>query len=229
MKMANEKRLIDADKLMDRFRIVAQSGGPVVVHVSDICAAIEDEVYEESVDAVEVVHGRWEQIGYDKAMDRISCSVCKEYWNICDNDTETFNYCPNCGAKMEVQTMKDKLIEIIRSVQYNDNGSTIGNNFQSRFVERIADHLIANGVTFAKDNNVPNKWIPVTERLPGLHDDVLMYFEDDGNMAAGYLDDVDEDRSMWSAYSDGGYFTDCDYEPTHWMPLPEPPKEVDHA
>ena len=54
-----------------------------------------------TVDAVEVVHGRWEQIGYDKAMDRISCSCCKEYWNIADNDTESFNYCPNCGAKMD--------------------------------------------------------------------------------------------------------------------------------
>ena len=48
-------RLINADALMDRFRIVAQSGGAVTYHVSDICAAIEDEVYEESVDAVEVV------------------------------------------------------------------------------------------------------------------------------------------------------------------------------
>ena len=42
--------------------------------------------------------------------------------------------------------MREKLIEILGSVQYNDNGSTIGNNFQSRFVERIADHLIANDV-----------------------------------------------------------------------------------
>ena len=54
-----------------------------------------------TIDAVEVVHGEWVQIGYDKAMDRITCSVCKEYWNICDNDTESFNYCPNCGAKMD--------------------------------------------------------------------------------------------------------------------------------
>ena len=54
-----------------------------------------------TVDAVEVVHGEWVQIGYDKAMDRITCSCCKEYWNIADNDTESFNYCPNCGAKMD--------------------------------------------------------------------------------------------------------------------------------
>lgn len=44
-------RVIDADKLMERFRIVAQSGGPVVYHVSDICATIEDEATEEPVDA----------------------------------------------------------------------------------------------------------------------------------------------------------------------------------
>ena len=46
-------------------------------------------------------HGQWIQIGYDKAMDRISCSCCKEYWNIADNNTEDFDYCPNCGAKMD--------------------------------------------------------------------------------------------------------------------------------
>jgi hypothetical protein len=44
--------------------------------------------------------GRWEQIGYDKAMDRITCSCCLEYWNIHDNNTEDFNFCPNCGAEM---------------------------------------------------------------------------------------------------------------------------------
>ena len=26
--------------------------------------------------------GRWEQIGYDDVLDRITCSHCKEYWNI---------------------------------------------------------------------------------------------------------------------------------------------------
>ena len=79
----------------------------------------------------------------------------------------------------------------------------------------------------ATDNNVGSKWIPVTERLPEIDADVLMYFADDDNMTAGFLVDVEEDTSMWSAYSDGGYYTDCDYVPTHWMPMPEPPKEVE--
>ena len=54
-----------------------------------------------TADVEEVRHGEWVQIGYDEAMDRITCSCCKEYWNFKDNDTETFNYCPACGAKMD--------------------------------------------------------------------------------------------------------------------------------
>lgn len=43
-----------------------------------------------TVDAVEVVHGRWEILdGY------VRCSVCGQ---IMDED---YNYCPNCGAKMD--------------------------------------------------------------------------------------------------------------------------------
>ena len=41
---------------------------------------------------------------------------------------------------------REKLIELIGSTEYG-NGSLIGNNFQKGFIEKIADHLIANGVT----------------------------------------------------------------------------------
>ena len=104
--MATEKRLIDANWILGEIEHDVgcydieklTEDDALYVELRDVvrmvCAA-------PTVEAVPVVHGRWEQIGYDKAMDRISCSVCKEYWNICDNDTETFNYCPNCGAKMD--------------------------------------------------------------------------------------------------------------------------------
>lgn len=49
-----------------------------------------------AADAVPVVHGRW----LDNE-DYMFCSICGIQWNYCDNDTETFNYCPNCGAKMD--------------------------------------------------------------------------------------------------------------------------------
>ena len=51
-----------------------------------------------TVDAVEVVHGRWVE---DTATDMIACTECGHAWNTIDNCTETFNYCPNCGAKKD--------------------------------------------------------------------------------------------------------------------------------
>lgn len=52
------------------------------------------------------------------------------------------------------------------------------------------------------------RWIPVTERLPDIGKDVLIYSKEDG---------VDVD------YYGGDMFGYCNV--THWMPLPEPPKE----
>ncbi len=45
-----------------------------------------------------VRHGRWI---VEEWINTIFCSECGNSWHIMDNDTETFNYCPNCGAKMQ--------------------------------------------------------------------------------------------------------------------------------
>ena len=92
--MANEKRLIDANALrtdyLKKHRMTDTE--------FDICypwwqfsKAIENAP---TVDAVEVVHGRWEKHGKHDWR----CTVCKigvpySYTG--------FHYCPNCGAKMD--------------------------------------------------------------------------------------------------------------------------------
>lgn len=59
-----------------------------------------------TVDAIPVRHGRWigypECLKYENALDDsdIVCSVCGEVFDILDNDTERFDYCPHCGADM---------------------------------------------------------------------------------------------------------------------------------
>ena len=69
----------------------------------------------------------------------------------------------------------------------------------------------------------PNEWVSVADRLPEKKQDVLMYF-DTGNMAVGWWHDKDEHITFWCAYTDDGFYTDCDCIPAHWMPLPAPPE-----
>ena len=91
--MATEKRLIDANVVMEqRTYLWDEALGTCE------CVLVEDIADAPTVDAVEVVHGRWIE---DTATDMIACTECGHAWNIIDNCTETFNYCPNCGAKMD--------------------------------------------------------------------------------------------------------------------------------
>ena len=80
------------------------------------------------------------------------------------------------------------------------------------FAERIADHLIANGVTI-------QRWIPVEERLPAPFVSVLVHMPLEEPMPTvheGFL--VNEEK--WYA----AHFDREKDEITHWMPLPEPPE-----
>lgn len=64
-----------------------------------MCYAVKLANEAPTIDAVEVVHGRWViQRYYGGArkgmVSRIVCDVCNE-------PNEETNYCPNCGAKMD--------------------------------------------------------------------------------------------------------------------------------
>ena len=100
--------------------------------------------------------------------------------------------------------MREKLIELIGTTEYG-NGSLIGKNFQKGFIEKIADHLIANGVTV-------QRWIPVTERLPTEEE-----ADDDGFVFAYTI----ANKKIIARWTDVCRFSVL---VTHWMPLPEPPK-----
>lgn len=85
--MENKKRLIDADALIE----FASNHVGGMVDCNDIARF-------PTVDAVEVVHGRWileETCGKHTA--KFHCSVCDKIpKSLCIE-----NYCPNCGAKMD--------------------------------------------------------------------------------------------------------------------------------
>ena len=59
---------------------------------------------------------------------------------------------------------REKLIELLSQVQYQGNAV---HGYSDKYIQNgeLADHLIANGVTFAKDINVPTKKKPVKKEI----------------------------------------------------------------
>ena len=96
--METEKRLIDANALVDELKwLQSQVSNANAIEIQEYIDRINRQP---TVDAVEVVHGRWEnQHGI------YSCSVCGKsnpYEVLGDNIWYwPCNYCPNCGAKMD--------------------------------------------------------------------------------------------------------------------------------
>ena len=101
--MANEKRLIEVAPLIDECKECMNIEWNKSVYTT--WAEAEEDFMQRlldapTVDAVEVVHGRWEPrtdvVGF------VRCSVCHDC-NVYDDwaDGKKWNYCPNCGAKMD--------------------------------------------------------------------------------------------------------------------------------
>ena len=94
--MATEKRLIDANAL----KAYINSKSTHSLNEWDTIGVLAAIDKQPSVDAVEVVHGRWEYdfepIAWceDYVKEVYTCSVCE-----CRSQDES-HYCPNCGADM---------------------------------------------------------------------------------------------------------------------------------
>jgi hypothetical protein len=69
------------------------------------------------------------------------------------------------------------------------------------------------------------QWIPVSEKLPEDDEYVLLYFPS-WRQVCGYLR-YNLDEPCWCLYAEDGWPMPCNSVPTHWMPLPEPPKGVE--
>ena len=92
--MANEK-LIDAEKCYCIAKAYHSDFEQNLANLHSLRELLDDCP---TVDAVEVVHGRWEQrkiLDYFGSKICFRCTECKTHW-----DAKS-NYCPNCGAKMD--------------------------------------------------------------------------------------------------------------------------------
>lgn len=91
-------RLIDADKLMKELeKVESEVLSPAdIVWNNAVNLCIKTAKSQPTVDAAPVVHGEWRLDLYTaKYGNPYRCSECKEEYG------DTYNYCPNCGAKMD--------------------------------------------------------------------------------------------------------------------------------
>ena len=101
--MANEKRLVNAEAIARKLKYAHCTDCNVVRQIQCSACWVNDvlELLEgDSVDAVEVVHGRWVEGGLFN--DLAKCSVCgAKHFTMGFVYDNKFSYCPNCGAKMD--------------------------------------------------------------------------------------------------------------------------------
>ena len=111
--------------------------------------------------------------------------------------------------------VREKLVELLNEVQETGvNEIQAGFGYTSEYVENeeVASRLIAHGATV-------QEWISVTESLP----------EETGRYLTANKRG-DDKIDVFDLWFDGGfwYIDDeddmFDYEVTHWMPMPHPPK-----
>lgn len=90
----------DAVKIAEKYGL---ANGSALGRHTGLADCIASEILSlPAADVAPVVHGRW----IDGAEDftcgnhNAECSICRCYvsWDGCDED---FNYCPNCGARMD--------------------------------------------------------------------------------------------------------------------------------
>ena len=104
--------------------------------------------------------------------------------------------------------VREKLVEILKQAPFE--GKVLDEWWWEEKIARIADHLIAHGVTV-------QEWISVDERIPQNFVSVL-----------GYMTDAGEFPPVRECYTVGNEFffpALGDVHPvSHWCELPQPPK-----
>ena len=110
------------------------------------------------------------------------------------------------------------LVEILSHVRddYVTNGETLAAKAITCSIKCLESEMISPTIDY-----VPRQqWISVKDDLPAcVVSSVLICYEDGIVVMADWSYDI---LGNWWFYTDGEYDID---EITHWMPLPEPPKE----
>jgi hypothetical protein len=146
-----------------------------------------------------------------KAVDTLECpQECPYYKDDCDCGSKPYQDCvayiqqleaENAEKDVRIQQLEKRAIHLEALNLSNLTTITMQERTRARLQERISQ----------LEAQVP-RWIPVEERLP--EQDTLVLVGGYGEVASGFYH---EKHGLW--------ITHAEIDFTHWMPLPEPPKE----
>ena len=91
--------------------------------------------------------------------------------------------------------------------------------------DKIADFLIANGVTVSTGTNVGSKWIPAVEQLPKEDGSYLVRTTTGTVTTARFYAFKSFPATKYLPATHRNPAWQSNRNVTHWMPLPEPPRE----
>ncbi|KTG91552.1 hypothetical protein ASV35_19525 [Enterobacter hormaechei subsp. steigerwaltii] len=77
----------------------------------------------------------------------------------------------------------------------------------------------------ALEENIQDGWVACSERMPEREIDVQVYCSDKKEQMVGYMERNERDGYFRFASLPNGGGVYC--QPTHWMPLPEAPRQED--
>ena len=116
--------------------------------------------------------------------------------------------------------MYDELVEALRlCVKYGKGADVLANALKAAdAIEELSKKRESACWGCKCEKIEPSRWIPVTERLPDIGSSCLIS-PVSGCVAEGQYDGDGWTQYRWSAKLDKDAVT-------HWMPMPEPPKEA---
>ena len=109
--------------------------------------------------------------------------------------------------------VREKLVEIVKKAAY----SSLPSNTEDFHLNMFVTNLLAHGVTV-------QEWISVDDELPEVGGYVVCIAK--RNPFSRFMPMVARiEKNGWANPITEQYIS----EVTHWMPLPQPPEEADHA
>lgn len=108
------------------------------------------------------------------------------------------------------------------------------NSVQPNYIKELEEMLKRNNpiatIEPLKANSIIHSWISVEDELPKKCTNKVIVFCKNGYVGFGHYEDYKGEKTWFNLesgkpFSDWAHDESDDYDVTHWMPLPKPPKD----